>query len=345
MSSEKIYDSIFDAFRVIAPNSPLLDLEKGKPHFFHRTNEYNLIDMGTYIGAYAGNPFGRLFRGEYKEYPNSKASIYRGNSDEIIIDKIRIIEFKNILQTFPQIQYAIKDHANVDYLALAQHYELHTWMIDLTSEPEIAAYFATHEWIKGVPTPVETGIGRIRGINIILPNSKIHYIGLQCFKRPGLQAAYGIEMDEDEDLGNRGWTVRFKQNATASRIIHQNFHFDYKEFEKHKSLIDISKHPELFTQNSWLMPDEEIAEVADKVKNGKELSQAAIEEYTNLLNPKEKDEVFAALSRNDIKITEQPVYVLGQDRIIELEKEYKNKPYGDVQLHARLTCKPNAIRN
>ena len=63
-------------------------------------------------------------------------------------------------------------------------------------------------------------------------------------------------MEQDEDLGNKGWTVRFKQNAIASRRIHQNFHIDYKRLEKlaaNNEVIDLSKHPELFTRNidSW----------------------------------------------------------------------------------------------
>lgn len=106
---EKPYESIFDAFRVIAPSSPLLQLETETPQFFMRTCKYDVINMGGYYSAFPGFPT-RLFRGEYKNYPTCKASIYRSNDpDDFIVDELRCLEFKNILMTFPQVQYAIQD--------------------------------------------------------------------------------------------------------------------------------------------------------------------------------------------------------------------------------------------
>ena len=105
----------------------------------------------------------QLYRGEPKQYDSCKASIYRNQEeDSFILDELRFIEFKNILLQFPQIKHEIEGDANVDILALAQHYELNTNLLDLTTEPEIAAYFATHQWINGVAEPVKSGIGCIR---------------------------------------------------------------------------------------------------------------------------------------------------------------------------------------
>lgn len=345
MSKKKIYDNIFDAFREFAPTSPLLNFDNDTSYFFRRTNQYNLIDMGDgYIGAFPGFPH-MIYRGEYKEYHSCKASIYRsGDPDDVIVDELKIIEFKNILDTFPQVQYAIKDHMKVDYLALAQHYGLNTNLVDVSSEPEIAAYFATHRWINGVATPVEDGIGCIRGMvaspymmndgkNII--NSKFHMIGLQCFQRPGLQAAYGIELDKDEDLNGRGWTVYFRQNAKVTRLIHLNFHIDEKKAAKIRKTMEPGStiHDDYITsQNSWLFPDEDIANVAEIVKKSGKISRKAIEIYGKPCHD--------VLERKGIKIIDAPVYELSDAKKKELAEEFKGRPYGDVRLNALLTYVP-----
>lgn len=345
---EKIFDSIFDAFRHFAPSSPLIQLENDGARFFRRTNKYQIVDMEDgYIGAFPGFP-SMLYRGEYMEYKTCKASIFRsGDPDDVVIDELKIIEFRNILDTFPQVKYAIEDHTKVDYLALAQHYGLNTNLVDLSSEPEIAAYFATHRWINGVPTPVVDGVGCIRGI--VSPSmymfgkeadSKFHMIGLQCFQRPGLQAAYGLELDKDEDLNGRGWTVYFRQNAEASNRIHMNFHLDDRKKEE---MLKIAKPGEtispdsVLSQNSWLFPDEEISFVADAVRKSKSISKKTVDSYGK---PCEE-----ALKRKGITINDEFAYKLSDERIKELENEYKDRPYGDVELKARLVYIPQRKNN
>ena len=155
------------------------------------------------------------------------------------------------------------------------------------------------------------------------PDPKYFFIGLQCFERPRLQVAYGIEMEQDEDLGSKGCSVRFKQNAIANRRIHQNYHIDYKRLEElaaHNEVIDLSKHPELYTKNSWLMSDEEIALVANMIRDCAELSSAAVEEYLSPLTQEQKNDVLSILSKNSIEITDKPLFELSEERISELEK-------------------------
>lgn len=330
---EMLYDNIFEAIRSFAPSSPLLQLNDDYGMLFRRTNKYEIIDMGDHIAAFPGFPF-RLFRGEYRKYNSCKASIFRNNDpDDKIIDELKIIEFKNILLTFPQVQYAIEDHMKVDFLALAQHYELNTNLIDVTSEPEIAAYFATHRWVKKVAVPVETGIGCIRcftspTLTATEIDPKFHMIGLQCFQRPGIQAAYGFEMEAEEDLADRGWCVYFKQNADASRLIHTNFHVNQDKVNKLRAngIYRKIEPNEIEDTDSWLFPKEEIADIAKTVKASKRISKAAVEEYGRSFED--------ALRRKGIKIVERPVYSLSEEHRRELEEQYRGHPYGDVQLMA-----------
>lgn len=335
---DTIYENIFDAIRAISPNSPLIQLSSGNGLFFRRTDEYEMIDMGDYFAAFPGFPF-QLFRGENKLYNTCKASIFRsGDPDDVIVDELRIIEFKNILLTFPQVQYAIEDNMKVDFLALAQHYELNTNLIDVTSEVEIAAYFATHRWINGIATPVEDGIGCIRvfaspTLTIEIIDPRFHMIGLQCFKRPGIQAAYGFEMDSDEDLSNRGNTICFKQNSEASRLIHTNFHVNQAKVDRLRAegAVRNVKPEEIIYENSWLFPDEKIADVAKLIKNSSTISRAALDEYDK---PCEE-----ALKRKGIAVVNEPVYTLSEEHRKELDDMYRNRPYGDVQLKARMVLR------
>ena len=161
-----------------------------------------------------------LYRGENDIYEHCEASFFRNNKNRseydeiaIAIDEIRCIEFKNILMTFPQVQASIKDGMRPDFMALAQHYELNTRMIDASSELEIATYFATHRWKDGAMEPVYDGVGCIRGYSAVTfmydmvmnKPSKLHVFGMQCFMRPGMQHAYGFETKQGEDLADFGW--------------------------------------------------------------------------------------------------------------------------------------------
>ena len=335
---DDIYDNIFDAVRAISPNSPLIQLNSTNGMFFKRTNEYEIIDMGDSYAAFPGFPF-QLFRGESKLYDSCRASIYRSeNPDDVVVDELKIIEFKNVLLTFPQVRYAIEDNMKVDYLALAQHYELNTCLVDVTSEVEIAAYFATHRWINGIATPVENGIGCIRvfpspALAIETMDPRFHMIGLQCFKRPGIQAAYGFEMDQDEDLSKRGNCFCFRQNYEASKLIHTNYHVNQAKVDKilAEGVMRRVEPDEITDENSWLFPDEEIADVAKLIKFSSNISCAAAEEYGKPCKE--------ALRRKGITVSNEPVYTLSDKHRKELDDLYRGRPYGDVRLKARLVLR------
>ena len=225
----------------------------------------------------------------------------------------------------------------VDFLALAQHYELNTRLIDVTSEPEIAAYFATHQWIDGVPFPVNEGIGCIRelkGPSLLAQDPKFHMIGLQCFQRPGLQAAYGIEMGPDDGLNDKGWCVYFKQNEEASKRIHLNFHIDESKVNtlRESGRTGPWDLPKIESVHSWLFPSEEISDVAKLIKNSKRISQAAVDEYG-----KDCTEI---LRRKGVAVSKAPVYSLSEDHRKELEEQYRERPYGDVQLTTKIVYRP-----
>lgn len=52
-----------------------------------------------------------------------------------------------------------------------------------------------------------------------------------------------------------------------------------------------------------------------------------------------------ALKRKGITINDEFAYKLSDERIKELENEYKDRPYGDVELTARLVYIPQRKNN
>ncbi|MDD2971654.1 MAG: FRG domain-containing protein [Lachnospiraceae bacterium] len=342
IEGHEVFDNIFEAFKHFAPCSPLIQLENDECRMFRRTNHYEMIDMqdGTFA-AFPNMMFMQCYRGENDVYETCEANIYRnhkmsGTYDEegILIDEIRCQEFKNILLTFPQVKMALQDHMRIDFLALAEHYELNTRLLDISSEPEISAYFATHRWENGTPVPIEKGIGCIRGLSPMMYMNMdgtfsdiFHAIGLQCFQRPGLQAAFGIETNMGEDVSGYGWCVYFRQDLAVNMKIHMNFHYDA---EKQRVL-----------RNSWLFPEEDIADVARVVKNTQVLSRKAVTEYC-AEHQSYEESVLSILKHQGIRVSNKPVFQLSADRILELTSMYRGRMYGDVQLNGRFCYRPEA---
>lgn len=333
-NEKRVYDNLIELVKDLVPQSPLIRLMNDANYYFKPSRSYELIGFGNKVLA-MGNLWDiRSFRGESKEHDSCEASIYRNNkhdgtydSEAIVIDEIRCLEFENIIKTFPQVKAAISDSANVDYMALAQHYGLNTKMVDVSYSIETAVYFATHRLNNDIMEPVGDDIGCLRMFFDLafinqedITTGKLHYVGLQCFKRPGLQGAMGIETEFGEDLSKQCTTYYFKQNLEISNRIHANYHRD----EDNR-----------ITERSILFPEEEVCDIAEIVKKTESLSEKAVRDYC-ILNNQNYDKIVGVLNKRGIALQSCPVYELSDDRILELEKEYEGSPYGDVQLFSRL---------
>jgi hypothetical protein len=340
MSDRIIYEDIFEAIRKLEEGSPVINLKDKEFGYLKRNLYFNLMEMpdGT-IGAFPPNMFIRYFRGENKDYDElypCVPSIFRTKTPQdigddghrkrelILIDELKITEFELILEQFPQVKYAIQDYCKVDFRALAQHYELNSNLIDVTSDIATAAFFATHYYDseKNEYCIKEDGIGCLR----IYSNIMIEYeedqpfrmIGLQPFQRPGLQCAFAVKMSRGENFANFSHKVLFKQSSKWNQKLHDAFYPNGKNI---------------------LFPDEEIADVAKIVKESMEISKQAIEKYCRI-NDKSQDRVIQILSNNGHSIAENLNYKLSRQLRRKLERVYKGRPYGDVQLRSRLMYTP-----
>ena len=109
-----------------------------------------------------------LYRGQAVRYPSCKPSVLRGVADDerlikahLILERIRVAELELLFRDHPFSDVAASHGVRTDYHGLAQHYGIPTSLLNLTSNVEIAAFFAVARWDSEaqVFTPMEAGVG------------------------------------------------------------------------------------------------------------------------------------------------------------------------------------------
>jgi len=109
-----------------------------------------------------------LYRGQTAHYATCVASLLRDASENewqikalLSLERFKVAELELLLRNHPFNKVAERHGLWVDYHALAQHYGIRTSLLDLTSNIEIAAFFAVAHWNEAIGkfTPMETGTG------------------------------------------------------------------------------------------------------------------------------------------------------------------------------------------
>lgn len=189
--------------------------------------------------------YARLYRGEQKEYPSSKPTLFREGMSELdlIVSKIKLFEFEHMLNQHPVVQILKNQyHFFIDIYGLAQHYGLKTDLMDFSSDPMVAGFFATCRYNNKTNqyNPYNESIRQKGVIYIILTSffngnsntsdfpirwgDQINPIGLQPFKRPGLQKGFSIKLSENQDLRNHPGVFRFTFDYDSEDA---RYFFDY----------------------------------------------------------------------------------------------------------------------
>jgi FRG domain len=109
-----------------------------------------------------------MYRGQTARYPTCEPSLLRGvPNDEwqikarLTLERFRVAELELVLRDHPFNTVADERGFHVDYHGLAQHYGIPTSLLDLTSNVEVAAFFAVARWDQNAACfrPMETGTG------------------------------------------------------------------------------------------------------------------------------------------------------------------------------------------
>ena len=252
------------------------------------------------------------YRGQNRFNETCRPSLYRDyNEGNELYSHLQISELKVLLDSHPVIASIAGNslyhpqigaiHLNIHYEGLAQHYGIHTRLMDFTNDKWTAAFFATTHWVNNTYEPVYPDKDNRYGILYIADpsNPEMHAIGLQYFNRPGAQSGFALRMTPNQDL-NQLPTIRkifFRHDANASSVTYS-----------------------MNQKGSRLFPEDSLIEKVDSIIKSKTFSNAAIavckESYYRTLPA---DEFKLLLDRYGISSQPEPVVSFPDE---ELTKEW-----------------------
>jgi len=139
-----LFDSIDDLAVTLLRDDPQ------PPQILTGTVEFEWVqgnrDGAKIIASSDGRRF--LYRGQNRRWSPCTASVWRPGqpTDEPklnwILSRVRIAEFEHLLSQHPMMDIARKNQIELDYDALAQHYGIPTFWMDITSSIEVGCFFA-----------------------------------------------------------------------------------------------------------------------------------------------------------------------------------------------------------
>lgn len=184
-----------------------------------------------------------LFRGQSGFYDPSTPSLLRKKKGRFVVENIFYEEFVLALKDHPLIRlfwdgielYGHRYFFEVTYYGLAQHYGFKTRVMDLTSDLDVAKFFAVTDYNEKTDTysPVidESRYGvfyywdNVRHPLAFQPifGGNLSSIGLQVFPRSGRQKGFLFSMYREQNFNDIPF-VRYKlfrHDAAISKQIHK----------------------------------------------------------------------------------------------------------------------------
>jgi len=274
---------------------------------------YVIIDYGDGKLIFYPQPIGTpLFRGQNEFHEPCTSSFYRLQPDNYtqFIHKLKLEEFRIVTAKHPVIEEEINDGIFYDYVALAQHYEFKTEMLDVTNSLPVAAFFAVTRQDSGKYIPIEKS-DKPGVLYFVTPDveimpflsenrPEIHPVGWQVFKRPGEQRAFGVNLAKNKDFNTMEgvFAFRFWHDKNISKQIWNMFHGG----------------EDLFAKDTF-------AEKAAKIKDSNIFSTQAFDlAYENSNKEWTREMILAELELRNIKIQINSIWEYSDDDISELKK-------------------------
>ena len=111
---DDIKDDIFEAIRECEPNNPFLGMKYafgGRLIRYNNTFEVTGLENGKLCAIAKSPVLLTYYRGEPDVYDTCFPYLYRGNpsEEEIIINQLKVLDFRDICRTFPTVQFAEND--------------------------------------------------------------------------------------------------------------------------------------------------------------------------------------------------------------------------------------------
>lgn len=222
------------------PNSIITD-DVEALHAIRDENGYIRLNSGIEIAML-------MYRGQTQVYPRCVPTLARLESvEQQLLALCRRVAFEDAIGEHPMVRFAERVRLwemplFIDREGLAQHYGLATDMLDLTSNFDVASFFATCAWNaknrKFEPVTSQEVPGILYLITPLLANellyskdgfSPIHTLGWQPLPRPEQQRAFVVKINRGQDFVTlptvQGY--RFKHRTDISERIWRAFNKGY----------------------------------------------------------------------------------------------------------------------
>lgn len=154
-----------------------------------------------------------LYRGQTKRYVPCFPSLLRhirypakymdqldaSDVASMVADMAKVYTFFSELRPHPVVKWATRTRVSIEYHEVAQHHGLPTALLDLSSSPEVAMFFATHDHTEhGGFSPCIEGRGVLYVVDRQgIPMQQIERfrsVAIQPFERPYRQQAWSCEL-------------------------------------------------------------------------------------------------------------------------------------------------------
>lgn len=333
-SNLSAYPTIVDIMEIIAEQEEA-EVETFSP--IQRTIIGEMVRPGSYIvirGENEGDteliPTGKriftTYRGESSFHPICKASLYRNYTEYgQLLSDLQISELKVLLDSHHIIKDLIENplyhpqlanpfYLHLHYEGLAQHYGIHTRLLDFTNDKWTAAFFATTRWEQDHYCPI-LSTNSVNAYGVLYYNEQqntynpvIRPIGLHYFNRPGAQSGFALYMDKNADLNKDASIKRifFRHDSYASSIVYSMN----------------QKGDKLFPNDSLVYKVKEI--INSKVFSNSALAICKQSYYANLSD----DEFQRLLKKYDISSQSASIVSFSED---EVKQEWQNWLNGGKQ--------------
>lgn len=189
-----------------------------------------------------------LFRGQTEFFDICKPSLFRKDKLRYTADLIQCQEMMLLMLSHPMVR--LLDHKinlmgydftfEMNLYGLNQHYYNKTTFLDLSSDADVAAFFATNSYNPDTdiysPVTDEDKIGVLYYYDIDSNNgflfNGLSTIGLQVFPRSGCQSGFLLLIPKDANFNDnpRVKWVKFRHKAQVSEYYHKLFNGGKKLF-------------------------------------------------------------------------------------------------------------------
>ena len=208
----------------------------GDERFTPSEGKFELLsdEEDGYVLMPVARDYAFLFRGQGQFFPQCIPTLFRQkrDADHLFLERMRVVEFELMLKQYPAVSFFEQEKLAVDYVGLAQHYGLLTDVLDLTSDVHTALFFAMCDYdsegdcyypksedkeyisyLYAFPVINEIAGCDTQTVGDFLKKD-LRVIGLQPFKRPGLQCGFSFHVKENNPF--KGYIYSFSYSRKDS---------------------------------------------------------------------------------------------------------------------------------